>query len=97
MMPKNLLYVNKDFQSESLFKTLQNFTELIDIRFKLDRLSRSLDAVRRIFQSVARNDHRNACVCRDLSLLAELFETLDRSKAGFTAPARGLALVKVDY
>ena len=29
--------------------------------------------------------------------VAELFETLDRSKAGFTAPARGLALVEVDY
>ena len=29
--------------------------------------------------------------------VAELFDTLDRSKAGFTAPARGLALVEVDY
>ena len=29
--------------------------------------------------------------------VAELFENPDRSKAGFTAPARGLALVEVDY
>ncbi len=29
--------------------------------------------------------------------VTELFEVLDRSKAGFTAPARGLALVEVDY
>lgn len=34
---------------------------------------------------------------RSAESVSQLFETLDRSNAGFTAPARGLALVEVDY
>lgn len=34
---------------------------------------------------------------RDADSIPELFELCDRSKAGFTAPAGGLCLMKVDY
>lgn len=34
---------------------------------------------------------------RDADSIPELFEARDRSLAGFTAPARGLCLIKVDY